>query len=161
LAWKKKKAVKVFMKFKKVLVTLAIWLVGLLFIEYPLQAQIVDPVTPCFTDNGDGTANDNTTGLQWVIDPSSELLLAQDANKYCQKLRYAGHSDWRLPTEKELLESSFRYGHPFKCSGPSYWSYEASVSCNVHLAWYKRPLAFLLCYDTSFMRPVWPVRYGK
>jgi hypothetical protein len=77
-----------------------------------------------FTDNGNGTVTDNNTGLMWqkqdngnaynwykasgtydaTYNPSSEDV--------CGSLNLGGHSDWRLPTKKELM-SIVDYGIPY------------------------------------------------
>jgi hypothetical protein len=67
--------------------------------------------TASYKDNGDGTISDLVTGLMWTqspdvngdgtIDKSDKLTLSQ-AIERAGKLRVGGHSDWRLPTIKEL-----------------------------------------------------------
>jgi len=69
--------------------------------------QKVSPLSgPSFIDNGDGTISDVSTGLQWIKQP--ELIIPEAMNwsiakAKCEKLKYAGHSDWRLPSIKELI----------------------------------------------------------
>ena len=55
-----------------------------------------------FTDNGNGTISDNTTGLTWMQNDSGNGLDWEGAINYCESLDYAGSSDWRLPNVKEL-----------------------------------------------------------
>jgi hypothetical protein len=83
-----------------------------------------------YSDNGDGTVTDPTTGLTWMrcpvgltwdgatctnapvpvisggisqgVVPMRQLTWAE-ANTLTGTLQYAGHSDWRLPTIRELL----------------------------------------------------------
>jgi hypothetical protein len=58
-----------------------------------------------FVDNNDGTATDNATGLMWQNSCSSSSLEHRGAKKYIKQLnrkRFAGHSDWRMPTVAEL-----------------------------------------------------------
>lgn len=58
-----------------------------------------------FTDNGDGTVTDATTGLMWAQDDSGEALSWEEALAWAQAANaeeYLGHSDWRLPNVKEL-----------------------------------------------------------
>ena len=55
-----------------------------------------------YTDNGDGTATDTSTGLTWQQAGSSNYLTWEQALAYCEGLNIAGSADWRLPTIKEL-----------------------------------------------------------
>ena len=64
-----------------------------------------------FKDNGDGTVTDAATGLMWMKMDSGAFktgrkkdgkLNWQEALKWSEDLGYAGHSDWRLPSVKEL-----------------------------------------------------------
>lgn len=64
-----------------------------------------------FKDNGDGTVTDEATGLMWMRVDSGALkagkkkdgkLNWQEALNWAEALEYAGHSDWRLPSIKEL-----------------------------------------------------------
>jgi len=54
-----------------------------------------------YTDNGDGTVTDTSTGLMWQqATPSMTWWLAL---VYCEGLNLGGYMDWRMPTIKELL----------------------------------------------------------
>jgi len=55
-----------------------------------------------FTDNHDGTITDNYTGLIWQKVDSGECTFEQ-ASANAKSLKLAGHDDWRLPTQVELL----------------------------------------------------------
>ena len=55
-----------------------------------------------FVDNGNSTITDQATGLTWTQNDSGEGLDWEGALNYCESLDYAGTSDWRLPTAKEL-----------------------------------------------------------
>lgn len=64
-----------------------------------------------FLDNGDGTITDNATGLTWMQVDSGHLKAGEggdgrlnwpQALEWAENLTYAGHSDWRLPSVKEL-----------------------------------------------------------
>lgn len=58
-----------------------------------------------FTDNGDGTITDQTTGLMWAQADSGEGMDWPSALAWAQLMNaeeYLGHSDWRVPNIKEL-----------------------------------------------------------
>ena len=56
-----------------------------------------------FVDNKDGTVLDRQTGLMWLKNGQSTLgaITWREAGAFCDGLKYAGYSDWRLPTKKE------------------------------------------------------------
>jgi len=68
-----------------------------------LQFSYPPPVTPRFTDNGDGTVTDHYTDLMWT---QGANLYGEndwwDATSYCWDLTLANHSDWSLPYISEL-----------------------------------------------------------
>ena len=65
-----------------------------------------------YTDNGDGTITDNTTGLIWekltddgtIHDKDNVYTWAQAFQKVADlnTANFAGHNDWRLPNVNEL-----------------------------------------------------------
>jgi serine/threonine-protein kinase len=58
-----------------------------------------------FTDNGNGTVTDSETGLIWQKNPSPERITWPEAQLYVAELNeasFAGHHDWRLPSNEEL-----------------------------------------------------------
>ncbi|MAG63454.1 hypothetical protein CMO84_08030 [Candidatus Woesearchaeota archaeon] len=58
---------------------------------------------PSYLDNGDGTVSDLNTGLMWQQSPDFDTKRSWSAcATYADALVLAGHSDWRLPTVKEL-----------------------------------------------------------
>ncbi len=56
---------------------------------------------PHYTDNGDGTITDTVTGLMWIKDAGGKTSYAQGIKKG-RSFTYAGYSDWRVPSIKEL-----------------------------------------------------------
>ncbi|MHA7944008.1 Lcl C-terminal domain-containing protein [Formosa sp. 3Alg 14/1] len=56
---------------------------------------------PSYTDNGDGTITDNVTGLMWEKDMGEKVSFEASFVK-AQNSNLGGHSDWRVPTIKEL-----------------------------------------------------------
>jgi hypothetical protein len=58
-----------------------------------------------FTNNGDGTISDLTTGLVWPQNDSGVGMSWSNALAWvraCNASNYLGHNDWRLPNAKEL-----------------------------------------------------------
>lgn len=55
-----------------------------------------------YVDNGDGTITDNATGLMWMQNDNGEGLTWENALSYAEAFEFAGYSDWRLPSVKEL-----------------------------------------------------------
>jgi hypothetical protein len=61
--------------------------------------------TNSFTDNGDSTVTDASTGLMWSKADSGTGMTWQDALAWVQArnaANYLGHNDWRLPNLTEL-----------------------------------------------------------
>jgi Protein of unknown function (DUF1566) len=67
--------------------------------------------TNSFTNNGDGTISDESTGLMWMQVDSGDFgagpygdgsLNWEEALGWAEDLDFAGHNDWRLPDAKEL-----------------------------------------------------------
>jgi len=54
-----------------------------------------------FIDHGDGTVTDTSTGLMWQQETAG-MMDWEHALSYCENLSLGGHTDWRLPTIKEL-----------------------------------------------------------
>ena len=66
-------------------------------------AQIDDAdAAGSFIDNKDGTVTDISTGLMWQQAGSSNEMTWEQALAYCEDMNFAGYTDWRLPTIKEL-----------------------------------------------------------
>ncbi len=56
---------------------------------------------PAYRDNGNGTVTDKVTGLMWQQDMGKKIAWDK-AITQAQQSRLAGHTDWRMPTIKEL-----------------------------------------------------------
>jgi hypothetical protein len=80
------------------------------------------PVAVRFTDNGDGTVTDKTTGLIWLKDANCfgslnwyQAMIAIEglANGQCGLTDGSSQGDWRLPERTELLTLlNERYEYP-------------------------------------------------
>jgi formylglycine-generating enzyme required for sulfatase activity len=55
-----------------------------------------------FTDNGNGTITDNSTGLRWQKFQSANTMTWEEALTYSHTVILDGKTDWRLPNVKEL-----------------------------------------------------------
>ena len=64
------------------------------------EARIANAGT--LVDNGDGTISDQGTYLMWQKQDDGTTRTWDAAITYCEGLTIAGHTDWRLPTIKEL-----------------------------------------------------------
>ena len=68
---------------------------------------------PSYTDNGDGTITDNVTGLIWEQDMGVKISYSEAILKAANST-LGGHTDWRIPTIKELVSLAYFSG---QCSG--------------------------------------------
>jgi hypothetical protein len=57
---------------------------------------------PDFVDNGDDTVTDKLTNLMWLQNGDSIKRDWEESIQYCEDLEHAGHTDWKLPSNKEL-----------------------------------------------------------
>jgi uncharacterized protein YceK len=77
---------------------------------------------PSYTDNGDETITDNVTGLMWQ--QGFDLCNFDEAQSYAESCTTGGHTDWRVPTIKELyslidFSGNQGSGDPSSKSAPS------------------------------------------
>jgi len=67
-------------------------------------SQGTEPRYKIYQNNNAPTVEDNLTGLMWQQNSTASAPLSWvDALKYCEELKYAGYTDWRLPQIAELL----------------------------------------------------------
>jgi Protein of unknown function (DUF1566) len=95
-----------------------------------------------FAVDGD-TVLDRRTGLQWSRDNVPGLRMNwNSAQEACKALKLGGHSDWRLPTIRELLTIVDYERHEpaidtdaFKCESTYYWTSTPVASSPGGYAW--------------------------
>ena len=51
----------------------------------------------------DGTVLDTSTNLMWAAKDNGSNINWQGAKSYCESYRGGGYTDWRMPTQHELL----------------------------------------------------------
>jgi hypothetical protein len=96
-----------------------------------------------FIDNGDGTVTHTSTGLMWQQATAPGFYTWEQALSYCENLTLAGHSDWRLPTIKELdsIVDLTRYNPAINTTyfpdtaGSPYWS-STTLVFGTDYAWF-------------------------
>ncbi len=102
-----------------------------------------------FVDNGNGTVTDTSTGLMWQQDTAGDgqgnydRMTWEEALAYCESRTIGGHTDWRLPTIKELhsLVDYSRYNPAINTTyfpntvSFDYWS-STTYAGNTYNAWY-------------------------
>jgi hypothetical protein len=144
---------------------------------------------PRFTDKGDGTVEDNLTGLIWTKDAKSpgasscgflQFMGWDSAFDYVKCLNaenYLGFNDWRLPNTKELQSLidysddglpaiprnhpflNFDFSHTVWSSTPLNFSYPGKDCVAVWMAAIWHCLIQSVLVDAGG-RSVWPVRGG-
>ena len=118
-----------------------------------IQAGVPTPAQR-FTDNGDGTVQDNLTGLVWMkkancidaaifTDALEDVAMLADGNQACNLTDGSEEGDWRIPNYFELLSlhDLSRYapqlndGHPFtNIQNELYWT-STTPSRGLDSAW--------------------------
>ena len=145
-----------------------------------LQSGVAWP-SPRFTLNGDGTITDALTGLVWMqkancwerqtwANALTKVAGLNSGSETCSGYTTGTHTDWRLPTIKELeslvdaehVNPALPSGHAFVgVQASSYWS-STSYAINSSYAWYVNLYNGNVRYDNkSSSYYVWPVRGGQ
>ena len=99
---------------------------------FPDHQFYPNQVPSAFSVDGD-VVTDNITKLKWHYEGSSKATW-QNARVTCDQLIEGGHSNWRLPTQKELMQAYIHRIYPFfknenvSITGDSVWS--ATTSTN-------------------------------
>lgn len=134
-----------------------------------------------YSDNGDGTVTDPTTGLMWMRcamgqkwDGSDCIGAAggynwTDANALTGTTKFAGQSDWRLPSMRELQTVVDRTGSnpatdvvAFPNTPASYFWSASALAGNSNGAWYVYfNDGFAYGYNKSYAFQVRLVRAGQ
>jgi hypothetical protein len=96
--------------------------------------SFLNPFSPCegtawaigpYTDNGNETVSDLSTGLMWQKISDFQLYKWQSAMDYCDGFNLAGYDDWRLPEVDELFDLHFPvigFNEVFEGPVATYWA---------------------------------------
>jgi len=117
-----------------------------------------------FKDNGD-TITDRATGLMWQKSGSSDYMNYEKAKAYIEELnskKFAGYSDWRLPTVDELkslltpeTQSNGLYINPIFDKNQSWcWSSDNRASGVAWLVYFLNGLVYWYNVNFSYVRAV-------
>jgi hypothetical protein len=125
-----------------------------------------------YTDNGDNTITDNTTGLMWVKDPfalgaplNAPFSSYTAALAATHGLTLAGYNDWRVPNIYEL-ESIVDYSRHNPMVDPAYFA-NPGLTLTSSTTIVNQSLQMCLSIDTDATQPtpttyyVRPVRGGS
>jgi hypothetical protein len=80
----------------------------------------------CSADSARCTRQDKITGLSWSKIQGTSRTWPQAIND-CDALTHNGQSDWRLPTQKELMDA---YNHVIRSAAHANWITEAAMNSN-------------------------------
>jgi hypothetical protein len=115
---------------------------------------------PALIDNGDGTILDNNTKLMWQQQDTNNRYNYNNAISYCNDLSFAGYSDWRLPSKKELI-SIIDYGR----FGPAidktkFLNAKSSTYWTSTVSTYSGSYAWTVPFSQGLFAPVIQSYYG-
>jgi Protein of unknown function (DUF1566)/Viral BACON domain len=136
----------------------------------------VSTATGGYADNGDGTVTDTSTGLMWQQQAGSSTQTWEQALAYCEGLNLGGHTDWRLPTIKELqsLVDYSLYGPAINTTyfpnAAASWYWSSTTGANgTYGAWlvhfYNGPVHHDVKFGSNYVRAVrggqyWPLDHS-
>jgi len=103
---------------------------------------------PSYTDNENGTVTDNMTGLMWQQEVNGTTYTWVGSGTYCENLSLGGHTDWYLPSRRELISivdygthnpsiDTISFPNTYIYPSPSYWSSTTQAS-DTSRAWVVR-----------------------
>ena len=108
-----------------------------------------------YTDNGDGTITDENTGLMWEKKSADGSIHDMDTSYTwndafdvhvagLNSMNFAGHNDWRLPNERELVSIvNYENKFPVPAVSPAF-NTNCTAGCTVQT-----------CSCTPFSYPYW------
>ena len=127
-----------------------------------------------YTDNGDSTVTDNITGLMWEQKTDDggprdkdNKYTWKDALAYCENLILGGHTDWRMPTPKELerlvdlgkKSPAIDTAYFTNTSNGLYWSGTTCSGCHKHKAFSMDFDTGRLYFGKKWIKPTNPSQY--
>lgn len=98
-----------------------------------------------YIDHGNGTITDTNTGLMWIRDATAAGIIGTvtwtEAKNICERLDYAGHIDWRMPSIEELStlrdagRSNPAINPLFSSQSSYYWSATEYINNSNDFTW--------------------------
>jgi hypothetical protein len=87
-----------------------------------------------FTAYDDGTVLDTRSGLMWAAKDNGSDINWQGANSYCENYRGGGYTDWRMPTQDELMGLYDKAkGYKYACGDDAHLTELIRLTC--HWTW--------------------------
>ena len=116
----------------------------------PAPTMARQTITDRFERVGDDIVRDHQTGLEWARRPLPDRHEWKAAADACRALKLGGHTDWRLPTVRELQSLvDFERHDPvintdyFECPADWFWSNTPYAGDPSDCAWF---VYFGSCY---------------
>lgn len=100
---------------------------------------------PSYTNNGDGTITDNVTGLMWEKEMGNKTTY-EEAFTRANSSNLGNHSDWRVPSIKELYSLILFTG---RVSG------ETAIDMFIDITYFNQPLGDVLIGERDIDAQTW------
>jgi uncharacterized caspase-like protein len=78
-----------------------------------------------------GTVLDTQTNLMWAAKDNGSDINLEDAKSYCKNYRGGGYTDWRIPTQDELVGLYESKNELIKLTNSYIWSFYPSLSADI------------------------------
>ena len=120
----------------------------------PAPTTARQTITDRFERVGDDIVRDHQTGLEWARRPLPDRHEWKAAADACRALKLGGHTDWRLPTVRELQSLvDFERHDPaidtdyFECPANWFWSNTPYAGDPSDCAWFVFFVSGYACWS--------------